>query len=285
MIRRMILADIPAAMRLKESAGWNQTEQDWRNLLAIEPEGCWVYEAGQTPQAAGMVAGSTTIVCYGRDLAWIGMVLVLPEFRGQGIARQLMEHALRFAERRGVARVALDATAMGQPLYRQLGFEDETLIERWEGTAPLTDDREDGERPQAAGGAHLEQIADLDRQVFGADRRALMKRLMATAPADCWVAHGGYLLARPGSNAHFLGPCMAQEPQVALRLVRALFARHRGRRFFWDLLPGNRAARDLAASFGFQCARSLIRMSRPAVSAAARPQASWQYAVAGFEYG
>ena len=164
MIRRMMRADIPAAMRFKEEAGWNQTEQDWENLLALEPEGCWVYEARQTPRAARTLAGSTTIVCYGRDLAWIGMVLVTPEFRRQGIARQLMEQALRFADGRGVARIALDATAMGQPLYRQLGFEDDTPIERWEGTAPVTDDDgEDGERPRAAGDAHLEQIADLDR--------------------------------------------------------------------------------------------------------------------------
>ncbi|MBI3694939.1 MAG: GNAT family N-acetyltransferase, partial [Acidobacteria bacterium] len=44
MIRAMRLADIPAAMRLKEAAGWNQIEQDWANVLAMEPEGCWVEE-------------------------------------------------------------------------------------------------------------------------------------------------------------------------------------------------------------------------------------------------
>ncbi len=287
MIRWMTRADIPAAMRLKEAAGWNQTAQDWRNVLAIEPEGCWVYEAGQTPQAAGTVAGSTTIVCYQRDLAWIGMVLVLPEFRRQGIARQLMEHALHYAEHRGVQRVALDATPAGQPLYRQLGFEDETPIERWEGNAPAASvDGEEGERPRSGAAAHLEQMAALDRLAFGVDRRTLIERLMNTAPEDCWVARGGYLLARPGSNAHFLGPCVAEEPQVARRLLRALFARHRGRRFFWDLLPENRAAAELAADLGFQCARSLTRMSRTTASGpCARPRPGWQFATAGFEYG
>jgi GNAT superfamily N-acetyltransferase len=286
MIRRMTQADIPAAMRLKEAAGWNQTGRDWENLLTLEPEGCWVYEARREPRAAKTVAASTTIVCYGPDLAWIGMVLVLPEFRRRGIARQLMKHALRFAERRGVARVALDATAMGRPLYLRLGFEDEQPIERWQGDAPATDGNgEEGDRPQPGSAAHLEQVAELDRLAFGVDRRALMKCLLATAPADCWVAHGGFLLARPGSSAHFLGPCVARESRVARRLLQTLFAAHRGRRFFWDLLPENRVARELAASFGFQCARSLTRMSRPAAALAARPQSSWQYAVAGFEYG
>ena len=105
MIRRMTKDDIPAGMRLKESAGWNQTEQDWTNVLDIEPKGCWVYEVD------GTIAGATTAVCYGHDLAWIGMVLVLPEFRRRGIARSLMKHALAFTEARGVGCVKLDATA------------------------------------------------------------------------------------------------------------------------------------------------------------------------------
>ena len=84
MIRLMRVADIPAAMWLKEAAGWNQTEADWANVLAMEPEGCWVEELD------GEVVGSTTAICYVQDLAWIGMVLVAPAFRGRGLARGLM---------------------------------------------------------------------------------------------------------------------------------------------------------------------------------------------------
>jgi hypothetical protein len=38
-IRLLFESDIPAAMRLKEAAGWNQTEDDWRRLLLLEPNG------------------------------------------------------------------------------------------------------------------------------------------------------------------------------------------------------------------------------------------------------
>ena len=129
MIRLMTAADIGAGMRLKEAARWNQTTQDWENVLALEPEGCWVYEVD------GVVVGSTTAVLYGQDMAWIGMVLVLPEYRGRGIARELMQHALRYLEERAVHCVKLDATDMGRPLYEQLGFVEELVIERWAGTA------------------------------------------------------------------------------------------------------------------------------------------------------
>ena len=40
-IRLLGESDIPAAMQLKEAAGWNQTEEDWRRLLMLEPDGCF----------------------------------------------------------------------------------------------------------------------------------------------------------------------------------------------------------------------------------------------------
>ena len=70
------------------------------------------------------------MVCYGADLAWIGMVLTLPEFRGRGLARKLMEHSIAYCERRGVGWAKLDATDMGAPIYAKLGFEPECAVER-----------------------------------------------------------------------------------------------------------------------------------------------------------
>jgi GNAT superfamily N-acetyltransferase len=110
-IRLLTAADLPAAMALKESAGWNQTEADWRMLLEQEPEGCFAVES------EGRVVASATAYCYGRDLAWIGMVLTLPECRGRGYARLLMQEALAWVERRGIPCTKLDATDMGNHHY------------------------------------------------------------------------------------------------------------------------------------------------------------------------
>ena len=99
--RRLRRPDLADLMRLKESAGWNQTAEDWERLLELEPEGCFGLERD------GAVVASSTALAYGQELAWIGMVLTLPEHRGLGYARRMMECALRFAESRGVARVGL----------------------------------------------------------------------------------------------------------------------------------------------------------------------------------
>lgn len=35
-IRAMSLADVPLGLRLKEQAGWNQTEADWVRFIEME---------------------------------------------------------------------------------------------------------------------------------------------------------------------------------------------------------------------------------------------------------
>ena len=102
-IRLLFESDIPSAMRLKEAAGWNQTEADWRRLLLLQPNGCFAAVKD------GRVVGTTTTTIYD-ELAWIGMVLVDPQHRRQGIAATLMNVALEYLNGK-VDTIKLDATA------------------------------------------------------------------------------------------------------------------------------------------------------------------------------
>ena len=187
-------ADVPAIMVLKDAAGWNQTGQDWLNLMELAPEGCFGMEAD------GRMAATTTVVCYGRELAWIGMVLTHPECRGRGYARQLMEHALDYTDRMGMRTVKLDATDMGYPLYTKLGFVDECAIERW--------GRPAGEpAPGEVSFMRAELPFELDRLAFGTDRSAYIRLLMEGE----WTAGPeSYAMSRPGTRAQYFGPCVSR---------------------------------------------------------------------------
>ena len=44
MIRRLTTSDVPDALALSSTAGWNQTAGDWRMLIELEPEGCFGIE-------------------------------------------------------------------------------------------------------------------------------------------------------------------------------------------------------------------------------------------------
>jgi len=264
--------DLGAAMRLKQAAAWNQTEQDWVNVMALEPEGCWVWEQDE------QVVGTTTAVCYGQELALIGIVLVLPECRGKGIGRGLMEHALEWLERRGIRQVKLDATDMGRPLYAKLGFYVEQPIERWGAGS--------GQWPVASGQyGQPRRLEVMDRECFGVDRAMLYECLLAAFPGQgAWEPGKGFCLGRPGSNAYYLGPCQAVDAGVAGGLIRAAMLRARAAAYFWDLFPAVGPAVDLARELGFERKRTLWRMAlRPQTGLPGRPERV--FGVAGFEYG
>jgi GNAT superfamily N-acetyltransferase len=267
-IRLLLPTDLDAAIGLTRAAGWNQVSSDWTRLLSLEPEGCFALESH------GIVAASTTVLCYGRELAWVGMVLTAPEFRRRGFAESLMEKALEFMESRGIAVAKLDATDTGQNLYRKLGFIEECEIERWQ--------RIPGPVAPSEVLPYQEDIA-YDRPRFGADRSALLEQLRefeaATLPGE------GYAMGRPGFTAAYFGPCVASSSAAARRLVRWFVGTHGGEPIFWDLFPSNQEAVCVAREFGFFPVRRLLRMAL--YRGAARPVANHAdiFAIAGFELG
>ncbi len=263
-IRLLTPADLPALLHLTRSASWNQTAEDWARLLALQPSGCFGIEL------AGTLAATATVVCYPPDLAWLGMVLTLPEYRGRGLARSLVEHSLAYSAHR---TVRLDASAMGQALYQSLGFREECVVERWlRDPAPV---------PVAIDVPPFTYPSALDAEAFAADRSVLIARLAELEAAS--LPDSSFALGRPGLNACFFGPCVCATPAAARTLLQWFLARHPGEPVFWDLFPHHGHAAKLAAEFGFRPVRSLTRMSLHA-PAPALPD-SRIHAIAGFEYG
>ena len=276
MIRLMRPSDIGSLMRLKAAAGWNQTRLDWERLLRLEPAGCFVDDRDGSP------IGSTTALRHGTDLAWIGMVVVMPEFRRMGVARELMHHVLGWLARHHAGALGLDATDMGRPLYEQLGFRGEEPVERWDRLPLGTSSGGAARGPRVAPGA----IEAMDLDACGYDRSALILDLAADPCVESVMRSHGFAFGRPGSSAWQLGPCIARDMDSAEPIIRDLLAPHAGRRVFWDLLPSNRPACEVARRLGFRPARRLTRMflgTRKCPPAAA--QSKRVYAIAGLEFG
>ena len=271
-LRLLRRADLPDLMRLKESASWNQTAKDWERLLELEPEGCFGLERD------GALVATAAALVYGQDLAWIGMVLTLPQHRGQGYAGRLMERAMAFAESRGVAQVGLDATDMGFELYRRFGFAPRSVVERWERPGSAV------ELPPSAV-AEWELDLALDRAAFGTDRSRLLENLAREGAAS--VPGEGYAMGRTGSQAAYFGPCVARSAEAARQLLDWFLARHPGQAAYWDIPADNHAAVALAETSGFRRVRQLTCMThdlRP-VEPGNGPDRSLVYAIAGFECG
>ena len=260
-IRPMTAADVPAGQRLREQAGWNQSEDDWHRLLTWEPDGCFVGELD------GAVVATATVTTYGPALAWIGMVLVDADHRRRGVGRALFEHAMAVLDRRGIRTIGLDATPLGKELYDRLGYLDAYNLERRVGTVPDPASVAGGVRPMRL--EDLPAVTVLDAPAFGADRRHILEALARDHPNGCYVAErvgalAGYVFSRPGARARHLGPLVARDAPVAEALARTALHPWAGGQAIMDVLLPNPHAAALADHLGLRPTRPFIRMTRGA---------------------
>src|SRR5205085_3494975 len=145
----------------------NQTLADWRRLLVLAPGGCFIAEW------RGLAVGTATTISYGEQSAWIGMLLVHPDFRGRGIGRALLQRCLDYLHSHGVGCIQLDATAQGQPIYERAGFQKEWSLTRWEISRFATPVTASPAQIRAYQPSDATRIDALDREAFGAPRPEL----------------------------------------------------------------------------------------------------------------
>lgn len=245
-IREFGLGDLDFGLGLSGLAGWNQTEADWRRLVGYSPRGCFVAEYG------GMLAGTVSTLCYGEDMAWIGMMLVHPDFRRKGIATALMKRALEYLlEEKGIRCVKLDATPEGLPVYGRLGFREELTLHRWSGWTMHGEEL-------AGSGAELENL-EIQVQGFGRELGGFLKEL-ALSSLCVHQRKEGFGMIREGARKLFLGPVFAGNPATGREIVESLLAMQDKRPVYWDIPEGNVTAVNLAKELGFQVERKLVRM-------------------------
>ena len=309
--RLLQAADVPAAQRLRELAHWNQTDQDWLNLLAVEPHGCFAAEI------AGQVIGTVTTTRFLPDsgpgsFGWIGMLLVDPEFRGQGIGSTLLQRAIDHLRGSGVETVKLDATPMGRVVYLKHGFQDEYGLERWAGR-PIADwglpigdcgssirTAKDAAQPirnpqSEIRHEDLPAVLAYDTAAFGADRRSIVQAWFQSWPERTiavWEGSrlAGYALARRGARYQQAGPIVCDTPgagtagpDAGQALLARVFQLAAGQEVIIDILSENAWVRELVQRAGLVQQRTLTRMYQGPNATPGRPQSI--VALAGPEVG
>ena len=336
-------ADIDGLLALSSASNWNQNPDDWLWMLehgrtrALRVDGRLIastlvlpwsndpIDSGASalaaapappaemkdtepgPHSASAEMGSTKRPP--ASLAWISMVLVLPEHRGQGHARTLLRESLAWLRQpsQGHLLALLDATPAGRPVYLREGFTDLWGFSRWErrsesASVPrrLPPDRSVSLSGPSVTASMLNAVLGLDRIAFGASRARLIEDLIRRAPAlaRADLVDGdlrGFILARPGRVATQIGPLIARDRHSAETLLDQTLSTVSGPTFI-DV-PDNRS--ELAALLtaqGFTRQRPFTRMvldpaspSRPAPVERDTPELAGNraliWAVAGPELG
>jgi ribosomal protein S18 acetylase RimI-like enzyme len=225
-------------------------------------------------------------VNYQDRFAWVGMVLVDPDFRGEGIGTQLLK--LSFEILRGIPAIRLDATPQGRPVYERLGFVAEYELSRMqiEVKEVPKSTRPEECRPMTA--QDLEAVLELDRPIFGADRSPVLQWALTQAPEYAWVLEGstgidGYCFGRHGFNFEQIGPVIAQQPEGAERLVASCLRGKVGRQFILDPLHFSDDWLGWLSRMGFVHQRPFTRMYLGDNLYPGLPQKQW--AIWGPEFG
>jgi len=291
-LRPLREGDIPGGQRLQKIAGWNQTQADWELFLRLRPEGCFVVAEGSA------ILGTVASVSYDDAVAWVSLLLVDPDWRGQGIGRRLLQAAL--ASLPESMTVKLDATEAGEPLYRSLGF---TVEEDWyravrpaafappprTTTTPTTTLAAVLTLAELASQKNLlEQVIESDAKWNGFSRGALLRTWSAARPERTYAlptaaGPAGYLFTRPGDLWEHWGPLGARTLTDALRLLDAAADDSVGTAVVLDAREHGPAFHAALTMRGFEIQRRLRRMSRG--PARPIPPGNLIWAVAGPEWG
>lgn len=297
--------DVERAVALSSGVGWNQTPEDWARMLALAPEG--VFGAFD----AERLVATSSLVAYGDALAWIGMMIVDTAYRRRGLGTRLLDAALSAAPVATTGLVGLDATELGEPLYRQRGFVAVEPIDRWGGTlsrsrspsgsdVPAVGRRADDVGVDEVGAIAVRaaeiravepsdaaSLAAWDAHRTGIPRTALIMQLLRAPHAHGWLAQRsgqlvGYAVVRPGRTHRHLGPLVADDATTASALLAAVADGLAGEPVFADVVRGD-ATSAVFASVGLRVERRLTRMTRSRPRRVLSGVPVW--ATAGLEWG
>lgn len=77
-------------------------------------------------------AAATALVYKTGDVFGVHLVGVTNSYRGQGIARAMMHYVIQYCISMGGQYLTLQASAAGEPLYRELGFVEQFVIKNYQ---------------------------------------------------------------------------------------------------------------------------------------------------------
>ncbi len=258
-VRPMRPGELELVLEWARQEGWNPGLDDSLPFHDADPSGFFVGAVGEVP------VGSISVVKYGDDLAFLGLYMVHPEFRGKGYGRAIWDAGIASANGRSIG---LDGVVAQQENYRKAGFEEAYKTVRYGGVigslpsssltaTPVTD--------------KLDGLVRYDASVFSAQRPAFVtswctnRKHRRTAVVRKSGKIRGYGTIRRCYDGYKIGPLFAADADSAAALLSTLGQEAKGARVFIDIPSDNRDAVALAVGMGLEPVFETARMYRGAV--------------------
>jgi GNAT superfamily N-acetyltransferase len=200
----------------------------------------------------GRIVGCGIGIIHGA-VAWLGTIIVLPEFRRQGIGQKITTHLIDYCRNKGCTTQLLTSSEMGESIYRKLGFEiNSSYVFYKRESVALTH--------QISNVREMRQedfltVKELDKDVTGEDRHQFIERFLSTG----WIYTSGTSDEIAGFYLPELGGglIIARHAAAGIELMKVRLNRGKTTAVIPET---NIVAREFLASEGFQEYRRSPRM-------------------------
>ncbi len=178
-------------------------------------------------------------------VGWLGNIIVLPDYRRQGIGYRLTEKLMRILSDRGCTTQLLIATEMGEPVYKKLGFVTCSTYEFYKRQKNFACDT--SSRIRKIQLVEFSGILKMDRNISGENRQSLLEQFIPSGwlcSNEAGTGIDGFYLPAFGN-----GLILAQNADSGIELLKFRLTRDR---MTSVVIPAqNQAARDFLRENGF----------------------------------
>lgn len=203
-------------------------------------------------EAQDKIVGYANGILHG-NIGWLGNIIVAPEFRRQGIGRELTTHLTEYFRSRGCTGQLLIATEMGKNIYGKIGFRPCAEYSFYRGKPSTSSPRSNAIRE--LGVDDIPSLTALDKDATGEQRFHFIKRFLSRAwvyaPEQSKEIRGAYL---PEFGA---GLIIARDAEAGLEMMKLRLARGEAAA---AIPSANTIAGEFLEREGFEVYRTAPRM-------------------------
>jgi len=256
-IRTMSNEDLPFAVQITGQMRWNLLEDDFKFMIELEPEGCFV--AVDNNKRIGLA----TTINYG-DIGWFGNLVVNKAYRNKGAGSKLVKHSIEYLLRKHVKTVGLYAYDNRIHFYDRLDFKCDSDFIVMKGKGFSSPSNSDVRRAQES---DIAKIVEFDESCFGSSRRKLLEPILLDQDNLCYtVTENGhvsaYVVAKVYHGMAELGPlaCPAGRNNLALGLLKTVLDKLNGVEVSLFLPAKETTIIDMLEGKGFAGEFRVVRM-------------------------